>query len=369
MKSVYIVAYLCVICLFFSCQNKQDVRGLENKITIVNSPTDILVDSLFENVRYVPLELNDSSLLDGNIKRICVHKGDIYVFDWSNGITVFDQCGKYKRKIQHVGNGPGEYAFMFNFDLNSRGDISIIERPSFIYTYSNDDHFVSKIDTKVAIQDIAYLNDSVLLIRGASHVKGYKVYVLDMNKEQIIHSYSPIGPRTLDWCMNDCFTTYKGKLLLNSYQDLNVYELNQDSLSVRYAVEVKGKMPSAGFWDRKIPDWQMAAEYESSSDVFHVPCFVESDNHVLLRYEGSQEESKGYAWVDKKTAASRVFKKIIWNEQFRWEPDFVYPLHEGDLVIVIPATTLLEQADETFRKQFPGLYEESNPVLMFATLK
>lgn len=53
----------------------------------------------------------------------------------------------------------------------------------------------------------------------------------------------------------------------------------------------------------------MAAEYESSSDVFHIPCFVESDNHVLLHYEGSQVKSKGYAFVDKKDSGLPCIKK------------------------------------------------------------
>ncbi|RHO75375.1 6-bladed beta-propeller [Parabacteroides sp. AF48-14] len=362
-----LVFSILVFCL--SCQKKQEEKGLEKEIRFSTNVSDIPIDTLFEDIKYTPLELTDSSLV-GDIKRIVLYNTDLYIYDRSDGIIVFDMNGKYKYRLQHKGNGIGEYAYMFNFNMNNQGDISIISRPSFIYTYTNDDQFVSRIMLEgVSIKDIYYLNDSTLLVRSADDQDGYKINIVDMNKKQITHSYHPIQGRMLDFCMNDCFTTYNGKLLLNTYQSLDIYELTKDSLSIRYTVNVSGKVPPRDFWDRKIPDWQLIAEWESSNFIAHIPCFTETDRSVLLRYEGKSEESKGYAFVNKKTALPYVFKKIIWDDKFRWEPEFMYPLNDGYVAICLSASVLLEQGSETMKERFPNLHEESNPILMLAKVK
>lgn len=74
-------------------------------------------DSFFRFNHYIVLETTDSSFI-GKAKKIKMYEGNIYVQDDKDDkIVVFDSVGNYIRQYAHLGQGPGEYVGLGDFDI------------------------------------------------------------------------------------------------------------------------------------------------------------------------------------------------------------------------------------------------------------
>jgi len=136
----------CIIALN-SCSVKKsdkdtriiDVAGVVGKGRIVN------LSEIAKEIRYVPLETSDSSLV-GNMYNFLFEAGHIYVRDNEKSIKIFDSTGRYVRTINRCGRGPEEYADIFNFHvIPQNGNITILSVSGTIMEYDMFGNFVSKV--------------------------------------------------------------------------------------------------------------------------------------------------------------------------------------------------------------------------------
>ena len=105
-------------------------------------------------VRYVPLETTDQSLIQG-IHKMATSDDKIVICDLvQNTIFIFDKDGHFINSINKEGSGPQEYSAIHNFAVNfQKEEIYICDYPlKFrILTYSFDGGFIreSKLDQKI----------------------------------------------------------------------------------------------------------------------------------------------------------------------------------------------------------------------------
>ena len=239
-----------------------------------------------------------------------------------------------------------------------------------IITYTSDDKFVSKIRLdSIPLRDLVYLNDTILLIRSDIRDNKNIFHVFDISKKEITNSYYPLPKRNLTCWFKDCFTTYNNKVLTCEYQSNEIIEVSKDSMSVRYIFNIGNKMPPKGFWDRDIPYDIIASEYTQNGYIGHIPCFAEGNNSMLLRFQGNPDETRGFAFVDKATDQTSIFKKLILADGVVIEPDFFFSRGDGKIIFLVMPSDILESGNTEFISRFPGLEEENNPVLLFAEIK
>ena len=101
------------------CTGNQQDKLLVVDVT-KSYPKEELTLQDFMDVEYLALETNDEFLVQGNVAAVGekflivtnMRQGDILLFD---RVT-----GKYVRKINRKGNGPGEYVLPFNISLNEK---------------------------------------------------------------------------------------------------------------------------------------------------------------------------------------------------------------------------------------------------------
>ena len=125
-----------LLSLLFSCNSTSNYsQTIENKNLFVvdidkAEKKDLLyLSTLFKNVKCIPLETTDNSLV-GAISKILVYKGYIYVLDHSiaKSLFVFDNDGRFIRKIGSRGRGPGEYNEINDFTIDyDHGNIIITD--------------------------------------------------------------------------------------------------------------------------------------------------------------------------------------------------------------------------------------------------
>jgi hypothetical protein len=126
------IIVLFILFLFSECKQKPQgytgipvidiVEGIEDE------GTTMLLSEVAEDITFIPLETTDECLVSDNIS-VNFHKDYIIVKDNSYAqILLFDNKGKFIRKIGNMGQGPGEYLYplpigavndeFFVYDLN-----------------------------------------------------------------------------------------------------------------------------------------------------------------------------------------------------------------------------------------------------------
>lgn len=372
----HVIIFIAGLFVLTGCRSGKQAEEAEKKVEYkitYNDPTaTVPAADLFREINYLPLETNDSSLLSNAPRQIICENDYLYITDINTEkeIYIYDLKGKFVRKINRLGEGPEEYLGFLRMAVSKRGWVTVGDRiQSAIVTYDTNGNFISKIriDTVGSFANLAYLNDSILLMESAR--PKYKFHVLNMYSRKVVNTFDLMKRKRLVMsCMYDHFTTYNGKFLLATYQNNNaILEVNQDSSHVRYRFNINDKMPPAELWAQK----DAITEELDKGYIGHIPCFAENDRSMFLLFCGSlrDKSTTGMAFIDKSTDEIRSFRRIALTNKMVVEPDNFYSCGDGKVVFVLAAESILDSGDEEFIARFPGLKRDSNPVLLFAEVK
>lgn len=98
--------------LFPSCQDTKQEKGtlpVINILSLTDQAATLSVSDVADAVEYIPLETNDSVLINKN-SDVFLFDNLLFVTSAKQGFMVFDRnTGKYIRTIARSGQGPGEY--------------------------------------------------------------------------------------------------------------------------------------------------------------------------------------------------------------------------------------------------------------------
>lgn len=118
------IIYIFLLSLLVSC--RQEV--IDNKAEYT-----LFLDSISQSfpnlsrLTYVPLETTEASLIR-SIDKILYSDHKIYVFDKdAKRIICFNEQGKYLSSINRVGQGPGEYLFPSDIDIDENGNLYVYD--------------------------------------------------------------------------------------------------------------------------------------------------------------------------------------------------------------------------------------------------
>lgn len=147
LKKLSIYSVFILMLLSLSCSSNSEI--VENTgmdvIDIKSSLDNYAIVKLSEyasDVKYIPLETNDSVLISG-ISQLIYEREKIYILDHSDKIFLFDKGGKYIRTFIRKGRGPGEYTDPLSFRVNpDNGDIYVLDAWRGILRYDKDFNFI-----------------------------------------------------------------------------------------------------------------------------------------------------------------------------------------------------------------------------------
>ena len=100
--------------------------------------------SLVDEVKLIPLETTDESLIDG-IYKILVTDSNIYIHDRykGGGIVIFDREGKFIERISN-GQGPGELLRLYDIDFDYENNELVAYQHSFLLFYSSSGQYLRR---------------------------------------------------------------------------------------------------------------------------------------------------------------------------------------------------------------------------------
>lgn len=382
MRYIIVLSTLSILtsCLFESPRDNPIRVGQTIHVSLNKPNQDVLLEDLFSEYEYVALETNDSVLIKDLdfVHRITATEQTIYIGN-DHEILLFDRKGQFVRKIKRQGEGPEEYRSVLNFTVHSNGYISLLEGingGNHIITYSPDGECMDRVKYQgIKIWDIAMLNDSLMLLRTfggnlwGGEAEPYNIFVADHRRKKIVTSYYPVKPSKVIHLYKSYFSYLKDNILLSMYRSPDVYELTKDSCRLRYRVDLDGLSSPDGFWTQPKGSVEIDQEYAAKGYIDHIPFFMEGEKTLLFRYEGGVEERQGYVSIDKSNSNAHTFMEFPFTPSFHWKPHYLFPQSDGTVIIPIPSHLLSEDNGKTLSQQFPGLNEESNPVLFIGKLR
>jgi len=168
MKILLITGYISILTLTLCCQTEKSAKVL-TLIDIeanVKNMQEINLSKFTDNIRYIPLEMNQQSQI-GEIKSFDFSE-KWFVFCDYNSCFLYDADGHFKRIIGKMGRGPGEYQYLTYVRLYD--DRIYIQSLFDFIEYRTDGSFVKNIKNGLLFADNKYeytrnwiiFNDSML---------------------------------------------------------------------------------------------------------------------------------------------------------------------------------------------------------------
>lgn len=165
------------------------MSGCKDSKTSVNSVNTVIIqdssevvssqfDSLFRFSNYVIPQLTDNSIL-GTINKVLLSDTTIYILDDKSKITRFGFDGSFIQMYSHIGQGPGEYPSITDFDVVN-GDLYILSGNK-IYKYDLSNKFLGTTDIRNSATGLSVLESGFALNNG---------FGVANNKTKDFYSYS-----------------------------------------------------------------------------------------------------------------------------------------------------------------------------------
>lgn len=212
---------------------------------IINAQTWIVLDSL-----------NECAI--GDVAKIEEFNKEYYILDKTlqKCILVFDEHGKYLRRIGKIGQGPGEYTQIYDFTIDKKaGCVAVLSGLSKVYMYNLQGEFrASKQVSKsllwsITSNDCGYLMSS----NHNTYTEGENAYLLyafdkDFNLEgkwtQVLTERMPTLPLLSSALQTVGSETYFCDVFTNS---IYTYNCNADSVSKKYDILFPTPVPEHTF--------------------------------------------------------------------------------------------------------------------------
>jgi len=339
--------------------------------------------SFYSRVKYVPLETTDESQI-GKIEHIEIFNDTLLIFDSESAkaIFVFDQGGKFIRKIGKTGRGPGEWVQPVSFSVDKKNRELMILDGSLqkVFRYSISGKFLSQISlsgNEIRSHCIECYNDKIFLdAKLVSQSKSYPGYLLREidTKGQTINKWFDTrynkgwNQGENPWYLNGSGTLYSSPTGIK-YVDLfmdTIFSINSNGISPFIALKSKDLFSADRIAEMLNSNSSMVSflrAAQNGNGIFAIRSYVENDD--LIRFLFSQGSYYREIIISKKTMIPVCLKRVINDIIFRTEHDMYFPdFYCGEKNIIVGKVNNLVHFQECLRTEETNLTEEEKAGLL-----
>ena len=397
----------------------------------VSTVPSLLLSEVAEKLEIVPLEMTDESVLS-DITEMQVTDHNIWI-DHGREFYIyrFSRSGKFLNKIGSIGQGPGEYTTYSTFLVDEdKKEVYIIANTNGVLAYDFEGNFKRKIvDIQMILQLFASPYDQYILnnqkffatqnfglyrpidrdslwsfvsLGDDFQKKKYFKNPAHVGKEEQIIANRANMDRMVNYWMEylTSVDTYNGQLTLK-YPDTDTiycYDDATNQLLPQYAIftdEEKGDYEATHLWfkDRKAFDYFSIKSYYPTKDFIYLVgskgeevytyCYNKKDGSVRLQKRQSAITERDVPWFSfplRQMKRDFVLDNDLGGGDFtvdsrssgKYWIDILEPGGDENWIDIdqIKSTTVI---DESKKKELiqalESATEDSNPILMIATLK
>ena len=397
----------------------------------VSTVLSLLLSESAEKLEIVPLEMTDQSML-GEIRRIQVTDHNIWI-DHGREFYIyrFSRSGKFLNKIGSIGQGPGEYTTYSTFLVDEdKKEVYIIANTNGVLAYDFEGNFKRKIvDVQIILQLFSSVYDQYILnnqkffatqnfalyrpidkdslwsfvsLGDDFQKKKYFKNPAHVGKEELIIANRANMDRMVNYWREylTSMDTYNAQLTLK-YPDTDTiycYDDATNQLLPQYAIftdEEKGDYEATHLWfkDRKSFDYFSIFSYYPTKDFVYLIgskgeevytyCYNKKDGSVRLQKRQSAITERDVPWFSfplRQMKRDFVLDNDLGGGDFtvdsrssgKYWIDILEPSSDENWIDIdqIKSSTVI---DESKKKELiqvlESATEDSNPILMIATLK
>lgn len=209
-KLVLLLVYACWfvggICFFSSCQRQLDANEKIVKVSVDQADEEYLASSFIRNYKIIPLETNENCLLS-SIDKIKKVNEKLFVLDRvNNAIFIFRESGEYLQSLFKIGNGPGEYVQIMDFDVED-DCLYVLDFPrQAILKYNEDLSYEGMVQYRTMASLFLISGEKIFLYNEPSGQKDdYRFSLLDKNGNYIENILPREGLATYNYGGIDVF--------------------------------------------------------------------------------------------------------------------------------------------------------------------
>ena len=385
-------AFLCMVgCGQPAIKHRQVENGTDStvafylldfeKIIKQNPPDTFVLNDIAQDIRWVPLQTTDSSLIgDIAFKLDEIDQSYIVSAGWFTKAQIkqFDTTGRFMRDLIQLGHGPKELPRFHNWVTNdSLQKISIIG-PMKMIVRSFKNNNISDIFLHTFVGNCALLNDGHYVCAptyGSNDAKEPYLYFLDSTGESVkslfypqnreLEVQIPEGAYTGPYESYGIYPNYTGDALFRDMFNDTIYRIRGVDDIRPYICINRGKLAP------KIED---AHNVSRKDETIYIRHLSESQKYLFFKY-AYKKNYYTMIW-DKKS------KKIIANTpisdissfEINYKLFAKYRTPNGEEVMVNIVSLTADRMYGILRtsqamKFVPGVTENSNPVILVIDLK
>ena len=378
--------YLLLLTWILAACSSQTKETGDNVLKATLKETEVSLKDLFSRIEVIPLETNDTALMD-HVHRIRKVNNKYYIlnedypgFTYIN-ILVYDAEGNFLHTIGKKGQGPEEYPWLiYDMDIDAEKDLVYMMSPSgMLYLYRTDGSFVRKMNMPEGLiyHGLQFLNSNQLLSwAGGTDIDNDAMCVLDADSAKLIKGLWR-DHNDPNWDIIEFTYAYQDKIYFTPSIDRQVYEVTSDSLRIAYEWDFGEDNYDASSVRSRLEGLTIAEKDEKWNEMRKtggVPYTLlkqgQTNKYYFTNVLGilGERDDKGYAknyfslFYEKATGRSFFFKKT--TEGLAIRPDMTTEEVLYQLIPTEDLELLLPVLDETEKAKVMKRVEDDNPCLV-----
>ncbi|MDR0606457.1 MAG: 6-bladed beta-propeller [Bacteroidales bacterium] len=225
MKYVFIVFLIITLsCCSNNTKEHDSVLSIDYK-----NLDEIALSDYVNNIKIVKLATSDDVLI-GEIVKVEIFNNRIYILDrLSNALFIFTDEGEFLYKLRNIGQGPGEYIYLFDFDVTNDG-VYLSDIGQSILYYDNDFKFIRKISHHSVAGNFV-MNDEYFWIFREPHPVPYnQILMIDKNGRTVEEFFPQKASESgVNMASSNLFQKQKSHIYFSPRYGNTVYKWNSEN--------------------------------------------------------------------------------------------------------------------------------------------
>lgn len=306
--------FLFFLLLLVGCSPAKELNKANVVAFLERTEHSIMDTLLFKNGETIVLETTDSSLISSAYKLI-LRNDTLAVFDYPmSSVLLYDQAGKLINKIHRIGQGPGEYAMLYDVCWDQNNDCLAFLAPHkkiIYYSFSGD--YLGELSLPAEILSaikIAIKGDWIYLIPA----DGY-------NYTDIEHSLYVFNRKTKvteaiirDKLFQDCWAfgsqfSYGDRLLFAQRFNNMIYELRGPAFFPVYQFQLKEFNLPENLERKDYPESELRKLCREKGYVYGITNLVENERGMFF-----YSNKPGFFYFNKQQQKINYYNSIVNSE-------------------------------------------------------
>lgn len=297
--------------LLFACTSqKQDEECLTLKVELKDK--GVSFDDLFEKIELIPLELKEDAYVK-QIQDLYLIHDTLFIFDRDlKSLLLFDGLsGKHINTIQKIGEGPGEYTYVYDVIIDSlHREIKLLSPFGFINTYDYSGNFIKKDDLPIppdSYMDFIDYNDSTyfMWVSSPSNSDIGNIVLMSKKTNQIINGFWKTRGLE-DRFVVSPFWIYDDKTYFSFGITNNVYQITSGGYRLAYRWDF-GEPDIDEFREKEIVPVELKDRTKKIGEIMQRMLASNSLYRYNCRYENNRYYYAQIVFKNEKSSAPHIF--------------------------------------------------------------